>query len=66
MTDSVKRAAETPDEPMPFAELGMKEDEYDRAKQMVLGRAVRPAPSWPSTASLWSEHCSYKSSKVPP
>jgi len=26
-TDSVNRAAGTPDEPMPFAELGMKQEE---------------------------------------
>ncbi|GAA2859283.1 phosphoribosylformylglycinamidine synthase subunit PurL [Nonomuraea rubra] len=62
MTDSVKRAAETPDEPMPFAELGMKEDEYDRVKQ-ILGR--RPTGSELAIYSvMWSEHCSYKSSKV--
>ncbi|MGW4791671.1 phosphoribosylformylglycinamidine synthase subunit PurL [Nonomuraea sp. NPDC004297] len=62
MTDSVKRAAETPDEPMPFAELGMKQDEYDRVKE-ILGR--RPTGSELAIYSvMWSEHCSYKSSKV--
>ncbi|YCK33962.1 phosphoribosylformylglycinamidine synthase subunit PurL [Actinomadura sp. ATCC 39365] len=61
-TDSVKRAAETPDEPMPFAELGMKQDEYDRVKE-ILGR--RPTGSELAIYSvMWSEHCSYKSSKV--
>ncbi|MFI7114754.1 phosphoribosylformylglycinamidine synthase subunit PurL [Nonomuraea sp. NPDC050227] len=61
-TDNVKRAAETPDEPMPFAELGMKQDEYDRVKQ-ILGR--RPTGSELAIYSvMWSEHCSYKSSKV--
>ncbi|RVX45390.1 phosphoribosylformylglycinamidine synthase subunit II [Nonomuraea polychroma] len=60
--DSVKRAAETPDEPMPFAELGMKQDEYDRVKE-ILGR--RPTGSELAIYSvMWSEHCSYKSSKV--
>ncbi|MEV0385965.1 phosphoribosylformylglycinamidine synthase subunit PurL [Nonomuraea sp. NPDC050643] len=62
MTDSVQRAAETPDEPMPFAELGMKQDEYDRVKE-ILGR--RPTGSELAIYSvMWSEHCSYKSSKV--
>ncbi|MEU4699400.1 phosphoribosylformylglycinamidine synthase subunit PurL [Nonomuraea dietziae] len=61
-TDSVKRAAETPDEAMPFAELGMKQDEYDRVKE-ILGR--RPTSSELAIYSvMWSEHCSYKSSKV--
>ncbi|MFI9597236.1 phosphoribosylformylglycinamidine synthase subunit PurL [Nonomuraea sp. NPDC052265] len=61
-TDNVKRAAETPDEPMPFAELGMKQDEYDRVTE-ILGR--RPTGSELAIYSvMWSEHCSYKSSKV--
>ncbi|MGA5763948.1 phosphoribosylformylglycinamidine synthase subunit PurL [Nonomuraea bangladeshensis] len=62
MTDTVERASGTPDEPMPFAELGMKQDEYDRVKQ-ILGR--RPTGSELAIYSvMWSEHCSYKSSKV--
>lgn len=62
MTDSVSRASETPDEAMPFAELGMKQDEYDRVKE-ILGR--RPTGSELAIYSvMWSEHCSYKSSKV--
>ncbi|QYC45418.1 Phosphoribosylformylglycinamidine synthase 2 [Nonomuraea coxensis DSM 45129] len=62
MTDTVERASATPDEPMPFAELGMKQDEYDRVKQ-ILGR--RPTGSELAIYSvMWSEHCSYKSSKV--
>lgn len=61
-TDNVKRAAETPDEPMPYAELGMKLDEYDRVRE-ILGR--RPTSSELAIYSvMWSEHCSYKSSKV--
>lgn len=61
-TDNVKRAAETPDEQMPFAELGMKQDEYDRVRE-ILGR--RPTGSELAIYSvMWSEHCSYKSSKV--
>ncbi|WP_067137916.1 phosphoribosylformylglycinamidine synthase subunit PurL [Microtetraspora malaysiensis] len=60
--DSVKRAADTPDEPMPYAELGMKDDEYRRVCD-ILGR--RPTGSELAIYSvMWSEHCSYKSSKV--
>ncbi|WP_424536619.1 phosphoribosylformylglycinamidine synthase subunit PurL [Sphaerisporangium viridialbum] len=62
MTDSVKRATETPDEPQPYAELGMKADEYERVRS-ILGR--RPTSSELAIYSvMWSEHCSYKSSKV--
>ncbi|GAA4101796.1 phosphoribosylformylglycinamidine synthase subunit PurL [Nonomuraea soli] len=61
-TDNVKRAGETPDEAMPYAELGMKLDEYDKVKD-ILGR--RPTSSELAIYSvMWSEHCSYKSSKV--
>ncbi|MEU7900562.1 phosphoribosylformylglycinamidine synthase subunit PurL [Nonomuraea sp. NPDC049152] len=60
--DTVKRASDTPDEAMPFAELGMKQDEYDRVRE-ILGR--RPTSSELAIYSvMWSEHCSYKSSKV--
>ena len=60
--DTVKRAEETPDEPQPYAELGMKIDEYDRVRE-ILGR--RPTGSELAIYSvMWSEHCSYKSSKV--
>ncbi|MGY2064330.1 phosphoribosylformylglycinamidine synthase subunit PurL [Blastococcus sp. SYSU DS0619] len=60
--DTVDLAAGTPDDEQPYAELGLKADEYDRIKE-ILGRR-------PTTAELamysvmWSEHCSYKSSKV--
>ncbi|GII04297.1 phosphoribosylformylglycinamidine synthase subunit PurL [Planobispora takensis] len=60
--DSVKRAADTPDERQPYAELGMKREEYDRVRD-ILGR--RPTSSELAIYSvMWSEHCSYKSSKV--
>ncbi|GAA1503800.1 phosphoribosylformylglycinamidine synthase subunit PurL [Sphaerisporangium rubeum] len=62
MIDSVKRATETPEEPQPYAELGMKADEYARVRD-ILGR--RPTSSELAIYSvMWSEHCSYKSSKV--
>ncbi|GIJ51999.1 hypothetical protein Val02_88850 [Virgisporangium aliadipatigenens] len=60
--DTVARAADTPDEEQPFAELGLQPDEYERIRQ-ILGR--RPTQSELAMYSImWSEHCSYKSSKV--
>ncbi|MBO3750465.1 phosphoribosylformylglycinamidine synthase subunit PurL [Streptosporangiaceae bacterium NEAU-GS5] len=60
--DTVKRAHDTPDEALPYAELGMKPDEYERVRA-ILGR--RPTSSELAIYSvMWSEHCSYKSSKV--
>ncbi|MFC7245424.1 phosphoribosylformylglycinamidine synthase subunit PurL [Catellatospora aurea] len=60
--DSVKNAEATPDELQPYLELGLKDDEYQRIKQ-ILGR--RPTQSELAMYSImWSEHCSYKSSKV--
>ncbi len=60
--DTVELAGKTPDDPQPWAELGLRGEEYQRIKD-ILGRR-------PTTAELamysvmWSEHCSYKSSKV--
>jgi phosphoribosylformylglycinamidine synthase II len=52
----------TPDELQPYEELGLREDEYERIKE-ILGR--RPTESELAMFSImWSEHCSYKSSKV--
>ncbi|MBH1934580.1 phosphoribosylformylglycinamidine synthase subunit PurL [Streptomyces sp. AV19] len=60
--DTVKHAAETPDAPQPWAELGLKQDEYERIRA-ILGR--RPTGAELAMYSvMWSEHCSYKSSKV--
>jgi phosphoribosylformylglycinamidine synthase len=60
--DTVERAAATSDELAPYAELGLREDEYERIRQ-VLDR--RPTQSELAMYSImWSEHCSYKSSKV--
>ena len=62
MTDTVDHAAATPDQAQPFAELGLKPDEYQRIRD-ILGR--RPTSSELAMYSvMWSEHCSYKSSKV--
>src|SRR6202008_1577287 len=60
--DTVEHAATTPDQPQPFRELGLKEDEYQRIRE-ILGR--RPTDTELAMYSvMWSEHCSYKSSKV--
>jgi phosphoribosylformylglycinamidine synthase len=60
--DTVDRAQGTPTEHQPFLELGLLEDEYQQIRQ-VLGR--RPTESELAMYSImWSEHCSYKSSKV--
>ncbi|MCO5323314.1 MAG: phosphoribosylformylglycinamidine synthase subunit PurL [Nocardioidaceae bacterium] len=60
--DTVAAAALDPDRAQPWAELGLKEDEYDRIRE-ILGR--RPTASELAMYSvMWSEHCSYKSSKV--
>ena len=62
MIDTVERAEQTPDAEQPFAELGLKPDEYQRIRD-ILGR--RPTSSELAMYSvMWSEHCSYKSSKV--
>jgi phosphoribosylformylglycinamidine synthase len=61
-TDSVAYALATPDQPQPYRELGLKDDEYERIRE-ILGR--RPTPAELAMYSvMWSEHCSYKSSKV--
>jgi phosphoribosylformylglycinamidine synthase len=60
--DTVARATSTPEAIQPWRELGLKEDEYQRIRE-ILGR--RPTSSELAMYSvMWSEHCSYKSSKV--
>jgi len=60
--DTVKNAETTPEAVQPYAELGLKPDEYARIRE-ILGR--RPTSSELAMYSvMWSEHCSYKSSKV--
>ncbi|WP_350280408.1 phosphoribosylformylglycinamidine synthase subunit PurL [Kribbella sp. HUAS MG21] len=61
-TDTVSNASNTPDVEQPWAELGLKPDEYQRIRD-ILGR--RPTSCELAMYSvMWSEHCSYKSSKV--
>jgi phosphoribosylformylglycinamidine synthase subunit PurL len=60
--DTVAHAESTPDVPQPYRELGLKHDEYTRIRD-ILGR--RPTDAELAMYSvMWSEHCSYKSSKV--
>jgi phosphoribosylformylglycinamidine synthase len=60
--DTVALAQSTPDNAQPWKELGLKEDEYQNIRA-ILGR--RPTSSELAMYSvMWSEHCSYKSSKI--
>ncbi|WP_292676703.1 phosphoribosylformylglycinamidine synthase subunit PurL [Nocardioides sp.] len=60
--DTVAAATEDPQREQPWADLGLKADEYQRIRE-ILGR--RPTSSELAMYSvMWSEHCSYKSSKV--
>ena len=60
--DTVPAAQADPDAEQPYASLGLKDDEYARIKD-ILGR--RPTDAELAMYSvMWSEHCSYKSSKV--
>ncbi|MCW2784281.1 MAG: purL [Marmoricola sp.] len=60
--DTVAVAAQDPDREQPWADLGLKPDEYAEIRE-ILGR--RPTSSELAMYSvMWSEHCSYKSTKV--
>ena len=62
MSETVKDAEASPEVEQPYRELGLKDDEYARIRE-ILGR--RPTSSELAMYSvMWSEHCSYKSSKV--
>ena len=62
VNDTVDNAKATPEIEQPYAELGLRDDEYQKIKE-ILGR--RPTDAELTVYSvMWSEHCSYKSSKV--
>jgi phosphoribosylformylglycinamidine synthase len=62
MTDTVENAEKSADLPQPYRELGLNDDEYGRVRE-ILGR--RPTSAELAIYSvMWSEHCSYKSSRV--
>jgi phosphoribosylformylglycinamidine synthase subunit PurL len=61
-SDTIDNAALTPDQAQPFGDLGLKLDEYEKIRDL-LGR--RPTAAELAMYSvMWSEHCSYKSSKL--
>src|SRR2546423_14562818 len=62
MIDTVEAAAKTPDAEQPWAELGLKHDEYERIREILDRRPTSCELAMYSV--MWSEHCSYKSSKV--
>jgi phosphoribosylformylglycinamidine synthase II len=60
--DTTKQAKDDPDKQQPWSELGLKKDEYESIRE-ILGR--RPTSAELAMYSvMWSEHCSYKSSKI--
>ncbi len=60
--DTVADAAATPDRQQPFRALGLTDEEYRRITRL-LGR--RPTDAELAIYSvMWSEHCSYKSSRT--
>jgi len=60
--DSVKNAEATPEVVQPFAELGLRAEEYVRVREILQRRPTSCELAMYSV--MWSEHCSYKSSKV--
>ena len=60
--DTVKNAKKNPDDEQPFKELGLAPDEYQRIKDILERRPTGSELAMYSV--MWSEHCSYKSSKV--
>ena len=60
--DTTDNASAQPSKRQPWQKLGLKNDEYKEIKK-ILGR--RPTSSELAMYSvMWSEHCSYKSSKI--
>jgi phosphoribosylformylglycinamidine synthase subunit PurL len=59
--DTVARAAATPRRPQPYAELGLTDEEYARIRDLLARRPTDPELALYSV--MWSEHCSYKSSR---
>ena len=62
VADTVENAIASPEKEQPYGALGLKEDEYAQIRE-ILGR--RPTSGELAMYSvMWSEHCSYKSSKI--
>ena len=60
--DTVEVAARTPEIQQPYKELGLTEDEYQKIRDILRRRPT--AAELALYSVMWSEHCSYKSSKV--
>ncbi|WP_300611756.1 phosphoribosylformylglycinamidine synthase subunit PurL [Trebonia sp.] len=60
--DTIEVAAGTPGLAQPFAELGLTGDEYAKIRELLRRRPT--AAELALYSVMWSEHCSYKSSKV--
>jgi len=60
--DTVKHAESTPDIEQPYRELGLKDDEYQRIREILDRRPTGAELAMYSV--MWSEHCSYKSSRA--
>ena len=59
--DTVDVAASTPEREQPYAALGLKTDEYERIRAILDRRPTSAELAMYSV--MWSEHCSYKSSR---
>ncbi|MBW8172189.1 phosphoribosylformylglycinamidine synthase subunit PurL [Ornithinimicrobium sp. Arc0846-15] len=60
--DTVDIASQDPQAEQPWAELGLKSDEYQQIREILDRRPTSAELAMYSV--MWSEHCSYKSSKV--
>ncbi|MBB5750725.1 phosphoribosylformylglycinamidine synthase subunit PurL [Micrococcus sp. TA1] len=60
--DTVEHAAQTPDTELPWAELGLKQNEFEEIVRILDRRPT--AAELAMYSVMWSEHCSYKSSKA--
>ena len=60
--DTVEVAAASPEVQQPYKELGLTDDEYQKIRDILDRRPT--AAELALYSVMWSEHCSYKSSKV--
>jgi len=60
--DTTKDAKKSPDKGQPWKELGLKLEEYEQIKKILDRRPTSAELAMYSV--MWSEHCSYKSSKM--
>lgn len=62
LPDTVENAAATPEVELPYRDLGLKDDEYQQIVELLDRRPT--AAELAMYSVMWSEHCSYKSSKI--